>query len=175
MNRRLITTAGVVALLITGGFGAVHGALDLEAVVVAVVSGDEIDVVITQSSAADVVAGREIVRVKYLGVAAPSRFEPLYMEAFDLNWNLVASSEIHLQLDGPRWDDEGRLLAYVFLDPSGFGMVNAVLLAVGLARIDVDLFPEAIHAAWMIDAAAVAESHGRGIWANADASAHPED
>jgi hypothetical protein len=84
----------------------------------------------------DVTSAGSIVRVRYHGVLTLGPFEPLYMGALDLNWNLVAASDVYLELAVTPSDDEGILHAYVYVNPSGYGMVNAMPLASGLAEID---------------------------------------
>ncbi len=162
----------VVALLVVSvSSGAVYAArtdLAVTGIVVAVVSGAEIDVAVTRSAIPEIVAEGTVVRVAYHGLAAPGRFDPLYMEVFDINWNLVNDSELYFDVAKSPWDDELRLHAYVYLDPSGHGMVNVFLLASGLAAIDPGLGPDEPHAAQLIDLAAVAEQNNVGIWAKAD-------
>jgi len=89
------------------------------------------------------------------------------MEAFDLNWNLVNDSEIFLEPAAAPWDEEGRLQAYVYLDPGGYGMVNAFLLAAGLARIEPGFADDEPHAALLAGIAVTAEHADLGIWRTA--------
>lgn len=81
--------------------------------------------------------------VRYLGIDAPELGrnqrppEFLARAAQDANARLVLNQELRLEYDVERYDQYGRLLAYVFL-PDG-RMVNAELVRQGLAR--VYLFP----------------------------------
>lgn len=74
--------------------------------------------------------------VRYIGVDAPSPtpsdcFGP---EATLYNRDLVINRTVWLELDEQERDSTGRLLAYVYLDPAGLTMVNAILIAQGLAQ-----------------------------------------
>ena len=156
------------AVLISAG--AVHaerGDAPVAATVIAVVSGAEIDVVITESAIEDTLAAHTIARVVYHGIVSPGRFDPLYMEAFDLNWNLVSDSKVFLQPASVLWDEEERLHAYVFLDPSGYGMVNAFLLASGLASIDPGFVGDDPYTAFLTGIAAIAKRASLGVWREA--------
>ena len=57
---------------------------------------------------------------------------------------------------------------YVYLDPNGYGLVSAFLLASGLVTIDPTLEPETDTARLLHDIAAAAESAGIGLWAEPD-------
>lgn len=85
----------------------------------------------------------ELLRVRYIGINAPelSRDTPegptpqecLAKEATTFHAILVQDRTVYLELDQERWDDYGRLLAYVYLDPLGLAMANAILVAHGYA------------------------------------------
>lgn len=102
----------------------------ITATVVYVVDGDTIDVVIAAITAPHL-AGLSVgktVRVRYIGVDAPE-FDRLHgPAATDLNASLVQGKTVYLELDERQWDN-GRLLAYVYLDPGGLVMVNLLLVA----------------------------------------------
>jgi endonuclease YncB( thermonuclease family) len=164
MVRVLSSVVLGVALLSTGPASAARTDLPVTAAVIAVVTGAEIDVIITRSAIEDVAEGT-VARVFYHGLVPPGRFDPLYMEAFDLNWNLVNDTEVFLIPTAAPWDDEGRLHAYVYLDPGGYGMINAFLLASGLAMIEPGFADDEPHAALLAGIAAVAERAGVGLWA----------
>jgi len=71
--------------------------------------------------------------VRYLGINAPERTEPLYEEAKKANSALLSGKEVRVVFD-PRhpYDGGGRLLGYVFVDSL---MINAELLRRGYAHL----------------------------------------
>ena len=74
--------------------------------------------------------------VRYISVDAPS---PTPSDCFGpestlYNRDLVINRTVWLELDEQERDSAGRLLAYVYLDSAGLTMVNAILIAQGLAR-----------------------------------------
>lgn len=73
----------------------------------------------------------QTVRVRYLGLAAPSGGD-LAAAATALNAALVAGKSVYLELDARDRDESGSLVAYVYLDPDGRLMVNLILLATDL-------------------------------------------
>jgi endonuclease YncB( thermonuclease family) len=75
----------------------------------------------------------EQVQVRYIGIAAPD-------EASPFNELLVAGKTVYLELDFDHWDDEHRLLAYVYLDAEGYLMVNAILVGMGFANVVPDVY-----------------------------------
>jgi len=75
----------------------------------------------------------EQVQVRYIGIAAPE-------EASMFNELLVAGETVYLELDFDHWDDEHRLLAYVYLDAEGYLMVNAILAGMGFGNVAPDVF-----------------------------------
>lgn len=75
----------------------------------------------------------EQVQVRYIGIAVPE-------EASVFNESLVAGKTVYLELDFDHWDDEHRLLAYVYLDAEGYLMINAILVGMGFANVAPDRF-----------------------------------
>ncbi len=75
----------------------------------------------------------EQAQVRYIGIAAPE-------EASVFNESLVAGKTVYLELDFDHWDDEHRLLAYAYLDPEGYLMVNAILVGMGFTNVVPDRF-----------------------------------
>ncbi|MGC9019245.1 MAG: hypothetical protein ACP5LJ_06070 [Candidatus Bipolaricaulaceae bacterium] len=75
-------------------------------------------------------AGAEV-KVRYIGVALPPKPEEA---ALVRGWNaiLVEGKQVFLEFDEKLRDEEGRVLAYVFLDREGKLMVNAILIATEL-------------------------------------------
>jgi len=107
---------------------------------VRVVDGDTIDVLITNITGTAPVSVGDTVRVRYIGMNTPETKHPCKpveyfgKEASALNVSLVVSKTVYLELDAKIWDRDGRLLAYVYLDPQGYTMVNALLVAMGFAE-----------------------------------------
>ncbi|MFH1609087.1 MAG: thermonuclease family protein [Candidatus Bipolaricaulota bacterium] len=109
------------------------------ATAVNVVDGDTIDVRITAIAApapADLNVEKGV-RVRYIGVDAPEFDHPVGQAATDLNAALVQGKTVYLELD-ERHRDNGRLLAYVYLDPSGLLMVNLILVATDIIATRTD-------------------------------------
>ncbi|MBU0595480.1 hypothetical protein KJ567_02185 [Candidatus Bipolaricaulota bacterium] len=166
MNRALLTSVLIVAVLAPLVVAeSPQTRLPVTATAFAVVSASELDVMVTRSSISDIVAAGTVVRVVYHGIRTPDRFDPLYMEALDLQCILTTSREIFFDVAAAPWDSEQRLHAYVYLDPHGHGMMNAFLLAAGLAAIDPEFSPEEAYGELLIGIAAAAEGSGLGIWA----------
>jgi len=88
-------------------------------------------------------------RLRYAGINAPEKGEPLFEEATQANNQLVAGKKIRLELDSLPRDKGGRFLAYIFV---GKLFVNLELVRQGYAHIRHPLRrKEAMRA-------------GRGIW-----------
>jgi len=103
--------------------------------------------------------------IRYIGIDAPDPtpsacFGP---EATLYNRDLVINRTVWLELDERERDDEGRLLAYVYLDPKGLAMVNAVLIAQGLARA-AQTAPNLRYASLFSELEEEARAAGRGLW-----------
>lgn len=96
-----------------------------------VIDGDTIEVSILQipETLADVLQVGTTVAVRYIGVDAPEKETPEGQIATSLNRALVAGKKVYLELDEQVRDHYGRLLAYVYLDPYGYLMVNAILVS----------------------------------------------
>lgn len=56
--------------------------------------------------------------------------------ANEVNRQMTLDRLVYLEFDEALRDPEGRLLAYVYLDGGGYAMVNAALVALGLARVN---------------------------------------
>jgi len=96
-----------------------------------VIDGDTIDVrlVSVPEALLDELRAGTTVRVRYIGVDAPELEEPGGNEATRLNTLLVEDRTVYLEVENQLWDKYGRLLAYVYLDPTGCLMVNLTLIA----------------------------------------------
>ena len=109
--------------------------------VVKVVDGDTIDVQITKITGTAPVKVGDTIRVRYIGMNTPETKDPrkpveyFGKEASAFNASLVAGKTVYLELDVQTWGPYDRLLAYVYLDPQGYAMVNAILVAMGFANV----------------------------------------
>jgi endonuclease YncB( thermonuclease family) len=108
--------------------------------VTTVVDGDTLDVLITSlpEEAPQGLAEGQVARVRYIGVDAPELADANGLDATDLNYALVAAKTVYLELDEEIWDAHGRLLAYVYLDPGGYLMVNLMLVATEIVTARYD-------------------------------------
>ncbi len=71
--------------------------------------------------------------VRYLGIDAPERGEPLYREARERNKKLLEGRSLRLEIcEGEKRDRYGRLLAWVYSDGE---LINATILREGYARL----------------------------------------
>jgi micrococcal nuclease len=131
-------------------------AVELRATVERVVDGDTIRVRI----------GREVHRVRYIGVNAPELRHPTRgleagaRDATDVNRRLLGDGPIRLDLDVRTRDRSGRLLAYVY---AGGVMVNAELVRRGYAQV-MTVPPNVKHERLFRDLEREARAAGRGLW-----------
>jgi len=104
---------------------------DIVAQVIRVIDGDTIDVKLLQvpDKYGPNLHPEAVVRVRYIAVDAPEPNQPDGPKATELNQLLVENKIVYLELDDNWWDPYGRLLAYVYLDPYGYLMVNMMLVA----------------------------------------------
>ncbi len=131
---------------------------EVEGAVIEVIDGDTIRVRIDET----------VRRVRYIGIDAPERDEPLGSAATEANHALVAGEVVLLEKDVSDKDDYGRWLRYVFL-PDGL-FVNGELVRRGLARAKAyppDLGRQSSLAALEEEARAA----GRGVWEKTIATA----
>ncbi len=105
--------------------------------------------------------------VRYLGVDAPG---PLPSDCFGpdatfYNRGLVLNRTVWLELDQPQRDNVGNLLAYVYLDSMGLTMVNAIMIAQGLARADASQTSQKLRYADLFSSLQQeAQTANRGLW-----------
>jgi micrococcal nuclease len=121
----------------------------------------------------EVLLGGEELRVRYIGIDTPETVDPrrpvgcFGKEASARNRELVEGKAVALEKDVSETDRFGRLLRYVWLDPStGSGqalMVNARLVEEGYATAST--FPPDVRYAERFAALqAEAQEAGRGLW-----------
>jgi len=98
-------------------------------------------------------------RLRYAGINAPEKGEPLFEEATQANNQLVAGKKIRLELGFPPRDKGGRSLAYIFV---GKLFVNLELVRQGYAHIRHPLRRK--YRDDFLQAQREAMRAGRGIW-----------
>lgn len=101
-------------------------------------------------------------RIRYLGIDAPERNDPLYREATQANNRLVGGKRVRFELGSSKRDRFGRFLAYVFVDDT---FVNKELVHKGYAYVRGPI--DAKYKEAFLKAQEEARSKGSGIWAKA--------
>jgi len=105
-------------------------------------------------------------RVRYLDIDTPeiphqnSPGDPMALEAWDYNSDLVDGRTVRLEFDEQKYDPYGRILAHVYVDNL---LVNEELLKQGLATVLI-IKPNDKYAEKMHDAVDEARKEKRGIW-----------
>ena len=102
--------------------------------------------------------------VRYIGVSVGVPGESFNRTASLANQNWVEGQIVVLERDGDNRDREGRLLRYVYVNNE---MVNAVLLASGLARYQPHPYNSRYNSL-LLSAEDAARDARRGIWAGND-------
>ena len=103
--------------------------------------------------------------VRYIGVSVGVPGESFNRTASFANRSWVEDQIVILERDGDNRDREGRLLRYVYVNNE---MVNAVLLAGGLARYQPHPYNNR-HNSLLLSAEDAARDARRGIWTGNDA------
>jgi endonuclease YncB( thermonuclease family) len=98
--------------------------------------------------------------VRYLGIDAPEKGDPLAEEATQAHNSLVSNREVRLELGRPEKDQNGRTLAYMF---HGKTLVNEELVRQGWAHVRRPV--QAKYRDRLLKAQDEARTAGRGIWA----------
>ncbi len=131
--------AFVAGLLLIAGIGLVSSALpgypypSVWATVVNVIDGDTIVVSIVGADTEGWIVG-STETVSYIGVDADEQMESFCGAlATQVNYQMTFDRLVYLEFDATLRDSEGTVLAYVYLDGGGYSMVNAALVALGLA------------------------------------------
>lgn len=89
--------------------------------------------------------------------------QPLGKEATAENKQLIESGDVTIEFDeGGRFDDYGRMLAYIYVDGES---VQKHLLESGLARVAYVFPPNTRHADEFEEVQQLAKKAGSGIWA----------
>jgi micrococcal nuclease len=71
-------------------------------------------------------------KVRYIGIDAPDKSDPYFVEAKEFNQKMVEGKIVSLKYDEERRDKYFRILAYVWVDSF---LVNAELIKKGLASV----------------------------------------
>ena len=107
--------------------------------------------------------------IRYIGVNAPeinykgNKAEPYGTKAKRFNKSHVLKKKVRLEFDQERWDQYGRLLAYVFLPDGGF--INAKILEQGYGFY-LPRYPNNRYASELLKAQRSAMRGKKGIWHN---------
>ena len=126
----------------------------LVAEVINVISGDTIEVLLS---------GTEFL-VGYIGVDAPAVDNVYGVEAAQVNQSLIAGQEVLLFPDSSEFDEDGRLMRYVFVREM---FVNYEILRLGYARA-VEIPPDTACSVLFKETAQGAKNNSQGLWAFID-------
>jgi len=101
-------------------------------------------------------------RVRLLGVAAPSMFDPGGDISRDVLEKHVVGRTVRLEGDGPDADGNGRLLRYVYV---GDTLVNALVMRKGFVHADIpDSSLQLRYADTLLRLERTAARIGKGLW-----------
>jgi endonuclease YncB( thermonuclease family) len=135
--------AVAVSLLVALTFGLAAAGLpgydypSAWATVIDVPDGNTIVVRIVGAAAEGWIMG-SVETVRYLGsVADPAGATVCGTAARQLNYQMTFGRLVYLEFDQAVRDSDGAVLAYVYLDAGSYFMVNAALVAMGVARTSV--------------------------------------
>jgi endonuclease YncB( thermonuclease family) len=110
----------------------------------------------------------DVETVRYIGLDAPgpTPSECFGPEATLYNRDLTLNRTVWIEVDELERNDSGELLAYVYLDSQGLTMVNAVMLAQGLARVQdaSDASPNLRYTQIFSQLQNEATNESRGLW-----------
>ncbi len=137
-----VALALVVFLLMAGCAGDVETAR-----VIRVIDGDTI-----------VVEGGY--HVRYIGIDAPEKDDPYYLEAKQFNEQLVMGKRVKMEKDVSDRDDFGRLLRYVYVNSV---FVNAEMVRNGYALAKAYL-PDTRYQKYLVEVENEAKQLHKGLW-----------
>lgn len=98
--------------------------------------------------------------VRYIGIDAPEKGEPYFLEATQLNKKLVEGKKIRMEKDISERDRYGRLLCYVYVNDV---FVNAEIVKLGYAYAK-SYPPDIKHQQYLETLELEAKQLKRGIW-----------
>ncbi|MBN1932734.1 MAG: thermonuclease family protein [Desulfobacterales bacterium] len=105
--------------------------------------------------------------IRYIGINAPEvehneqKAQPYGEAAKQFNKNMVFSEKVHLEFDKDRFDQYGRLLAYIFLKDGS--LINAKIIAQGYAYF-LGRSPNKKYDSLLLQCQRRAMSGHKGIW-----------
>lgn len=102
--------------------------------------------------------------VRYIGIDTPEKGQPFYDAAKNFNRKLVQGKRVELEFDLERYDNYGRLLAYVFVKTGRQIFVNAEMVRNGFARTYTRP-PNVKYANFFARLQEEARKNRRGLWA----------
>ena len=108
-------------------------------------------------------------RVRYIGIDSPevesehSKSEPFGYEAREFNRRLVYQKKVYIEFDIEKYDQYGRLLAYVFLPDGTF--INNAIISSGYAYC-LPRKPNVKHEKLFLKSQRNAMLSNKGIWQN---------
>lgn len=181
MVQRLAILTALIACLSLGIWALPPYQLpDIEAHVVRVIDGDTIEVLLVRAPTRLIgdLQPSSIAKVRCIGIDTPETGHPNKLvqefgrEAFALNKALAEGKSVYLELDVQHWDQYGRLLAYVYLDPQGYAMVNAILVAMGFATT-ATYPPNVRYENVFVALERTARELGLGLWAPKETAPEP--
>lgn len=100
------------------------------------------------------------IRVRYIGINAPEKGQSFYEEAKILNSLLVENRNVRLEYDLQKYDRNGRVLAYVFLNDL---FINLQIIEEGLAFV-YSISPNIKYNSVFLSAQKEAQEKGIGLW-----------
>lgn len=137
---RVLTVAAAIALAL----GVVASALpgypfpSVWGTVTNVIDGNRIVIEIVGSTAGDWIVG-STETVRYLGsYASPAAATVCGAIATQVNYQMTFGRLVYVEFDQTIRDPDGAIPAYVYLDGGGYSMVNAMLVALGIAKATVE-------------------------------------
>ncbi len=98
--------------------------------------------------------------VRYIGIDAPEKGEPYFLEATQLNRRLVEGKKVRMEKDTSETDRYGRLLCYVYVNNV---FVNAEIVRLGYAYAK-SYPPDIKHQQYLETLELEAKRLKRGIW-----------
>ncbi len=103
--------------------------------------------------------------VRYIGIDTPERGQKFYEAAKNFNRKLVQNKTVELEFDVERYDQYGRLLAYVFVRDKNKRLIfaNAEMVRNGYARIYTKP-PNVKYADLFLRLQKEARANHRGLW-----------
>jgi micrococcal nuclease len=119
---------------------------------------------VTQVIDGDTIVIADGSHVRYIGMDTPEQGQPYYLQALQLNKELVSGKFVRLESDVSDKDKYGRLLRYVYV--SGI-FVNAEIVRHGYARAHA-YPPDTKYQVYIQSMESEARNHKAGIWSKVE-------